>query len=124
MTYADIESDVRTLLQDTKPTYRFAPVEVYGYIPPAFRALVAVRPSALFVDGHMPTTAAAMEPPTAAAALAASGAVNVPAGSGDRYRLALTYYVASKCLERDDGDTQNLALAATYMQNFASAATS
>lgn len=68
----------------------------------------------------MPATAAAMEPPTSAAAVSASGAVT--AAVNDRYRQALVYYVAAKCLERDDSDTQNLTLAASYMNNFAAMA--
>lgn len=122
MTYADIESDARTLLQDAVQTYRWPASEMYGYMPEAIRVLFSIRPTALFVGGRMPASAAAMEPPTAAAAIAANGAVT--AAVNDRYRQALVYYVAAKCLERDDSDTQNLTLATSYMSNFASMAKS
>lgn len=120
MTYADIESDVRTLLQDDKPTYHWSAAEMYGHMPEAVRALFSLRPTALFINGRMPTTSAALEPPTASAALAAAGDVTVYVN--DRYRQCLVYYVAAKCLERDDSDTQNLSLAANYMNNFAAMA--
>ena len=54
------------------------------------------------------------------ASFAAAGDVTVYVN--DRYRQCLTYYVAAKCLERDDSDTQNLTLAASYMNNFAAMA--
>lgn len=120
MTYADIESDARTLLQDTKPAYRWSAAEMYGHMPEGVRVLFSLRPAALFVGGRMPATLALLEPPTAAAAEAAGGDVTV--NVNDRYRQALVYYVAAKCLERDDSDTQNLTLAATYMGNFAAMA--
>lgn len=118
MTYATIETGVRTLLQDDKVAYRWPAAEMYGYMPEAIRALFAIRPAALFVNGRMPSTLALLEPPTAAAAIAASG--NVTANVNDRYTQALVYYVAAKCLERDDSDTANIALAGNYMNNFAS----
>lgn len=120
MTYADIETGARTLLQDDRPTYRWSAAEMYGYMPDAVRTLFSIRPSALFVNGRMPSTLATLEPPTAAAAVAASGAVTVYVN--DRYQQALVYYVAAKCLERDFSDTANLALASTYMNNFAATA--
>lgn len=120
MTYADIEIDARTLLQDDKPTYRWPAAEMYGYMPEAVRVLFSMRPTALFIDGRMPTTSAALEPPSAAAAIAASG--NVTVLVNDRYKQALVYYVAAKCLERDDSDTANMSLASTYMSNFAASA--
>lgn len=116
MTYADLESDARTLLQDDKPTYHWSAAEMYGHMPEAARVLFSLRPTALFVGGRMPATAALLEPPTATAAIAAGGDVTL--NVNDRYRQALVYYVAAKCLERDDSDTQNLTLAATYMNNF------
>lgn len=120
MTYADIETGARTLLQDETATYRWSAAEMYGYMPEACRVLFSIRPAALFVGGRMPATSAALEPPTAAEAVAASGAVTV--NVNDRYEQALVYYVAAKCLERDDSDTANLALSATYMGNFAAMA--
>lgn len=118
MTYSDISSDARRLLQDIAP-YRYTDLEVYGYVTDAVVALFAIRPSAFFVDGRLPS-ADALEPPTAEEAEAADGNVAVPVSHGNRYRQALMYYVASRCLWRDDSDTQNTALAVTYMQNFAS----
>lgn len=118
MTYADIETGARTLLQDDKPTYRWSAAEMYGYMPDAVRTLFSIRPAALFVNGRMPSTLASLEPPTAAAAVAASGAVTL--NVNDRYQQALVFFVAAKCLERDDSDTANTALAASYMNNFAS----
>lgn len=120
MTYADIEIDARTLLQDDKPTYHWSAAEMYGYMPEAVRVLFSMRPTALFIDGRMPTTSAALEPPSAASAIAASG--NVTVLVNDRYKQALVYYVAAKCLERDDSDTANMSLASTYMSNFAASA--
>ena len=120
MTYADIEADVRTLLQDDKPVYRWPAAEMYGYMPEAVRALFALRPTALFIGGRMPTISVALEPPTAAYATAASGVVTVYVN--DRYKQGLVYYVAAKCLERDDSDTANMNLASAYMNNFASVA--
>lgn len=117
MTYADIETGARTLLQDDKGTFRWSAAEMYGYMPDAIRSLFAIRPAALFVNGRMPSTLAALEPPTAAEAISASGAVT--ANVNDRYQQALTYYVAAKCLERDDSDTANLALSSAYMNSFA-----
>lgn len=118
MTYAQIETGVRTLLQDDKPTYRWSAAEMYGYMPDAIRTLFSIRPTALFLNGRMPSTLATLEPPTAAAAVSASGAVT--ANVNDRYQQALVYYVAAKCLERDDSDTANLSLSSAYMNNFAS----
>jgi hypothetical protein len=118
MTYAEIETGVRTLLQDDQATYRWPASEMYGYMPEAIRSLFAVRPAALFVNGRMPSTLATLEPPTAAAAISASGAVT--ANVNDRYMQALIYYVAAKCLERDDSDTANIQLSSAYMNNFAS----
>jgi hypothetical protein len=118
MTYAQIEAGVRTLLQDDQPTYRWPATEMYGYMPEAIRSLFAIRPAALFVNGRMPSTLATLEPPTAVAAIAASGAVT--ANVNDRYMQALIYYVAAKCLERDDSDTANIQLSSVYMNNFAS----
>jgi hypothetical protein len=118
MTYAEIETGVRTLLQDTQATYRWSAAEMYGYMPEAIRTLFAIRPVALFVNGRMPSTLATLEPPTAAAAVSATG--NVTANVNDRYQQALVYYVGAKCLERDDSDTANITLASTYMNNFAS----
>lgn len=117
MTYAQIETGVRTLLQDDKVAYRWPAAEMYGYMPEAIRSLFAIRPAALFVNGRMPSTLALLEPPTTAAAISANGAVT--ANVNDRYMQALIYYVASKCLERDDSDTANIALAGNYMNNFA-----
>lgn len=117
MTYASIERDARILLQDDKPAYRWPATEMYGYIPEAIRTLFAIRPSALFVNGRMPSTLVAIEPPTASAAIAANG--DVTANVNDRYSQALAYYVAAKCLERDDSDTANAALSTSYMSNFA-----
>ena len=122
MTYADIETGVRTLLQDDKPAYRWASTEMYGYMPEAVRTLFSIRPCALFVNGRMPSTLASLEPPTAAAASAAYGDVTV--NVNDRYKQALVYYVAAKCLERDDSDTANMTLASSYMNNFATFAKS
>lgn len=119
MTYADIVAEARTLLQDAVEPYRFPSLEMYGYVERGLISLFSVRPSAFFVNGRMPETAAGMEPPTAAAAEAADGAVDVPFDSGSRYRTCLAYFTAAKCLERDNTDTQNTALAAAYMQNFA-----
>ena len=119
MTYADIVSEARTLLQDAVEPYRFPSLEMYGYVERGLISLFSIRPSAFFVDGRMPTAAADMEPPTAAVAEAASGASLAPVSGGSRYRSALAYFVASKCLERDDTDTQNTALASAYTQNFA-----
>lgn len=118
MTYADIEMGARTMLQDTQATYRWSSAEMYGYMPDAIRTLFAIRPTALFVNGRMPSTLATLEPPTTAAAISASG--NVTVNVNDRYQQALIYYVAAKCLERDDSDTANIALSSTYMNNFAS----
>jgi hypothetical protein len=120
MTYADIETGARTLLQDDQGTYRWPTAEMYGYMPDAIRSLFALRPSALFVKGRMPSTLATLEPPTAADAVAASGAVT--ANVNDRYQQALVYYVAAKCLERDDSDTANISLSSAYMNNFATSA--
>lgn len=117
MTYAEIEAGARTMLQDDKPTYRWPAAEMYGYMPEAIRTLFSIRPAALFVNGRMPSTLATLEPPTAIAAIAVSGAVT--ANVNDRYMQALVYYVAAKCLERDDSDTANAALASSYMNNFA-----
>lgn len=122
MTYASIEAGVRTLIQDDKATYRWPAAEMYGYMPEAIRALFAIRPAALFVNGRMPSTLAALEPPTAAEAVTVTG--NVTANVNDRYMQALVYYVAAKCLERDDSDTANITLASTYMNNFAAFAKS
>lgn len=120
MTYSEIESSVRTLLQDDKPAYRWSASEMYGYIPEAIRSLFAARPTALFVNGRMPATLTALEPPTQSAANAAFG--EVTANVNDRYKQALVYYVAAKCLERDDSDTANMTLASAYMTNFTSIA--
>lgn len=122
MTYADIETGARTLLQDDQPAYRWPATEMYGYMPEAVRSLFAIRPAALFVNGRMPSTLAALEPPTAAAAISAGG--NVTVYVNDRYMQALVYYVAAKCLERDDSDTANIQLSAAYMNNFISSAKS
>ena len=117
MTYADIETGVRTLLQDNQGTYRWSAAEMYGYMPDAIRSLFALRPASLFVNGRMPSTLPTLEPPTAADAVTASGAVT--ANVNDRYQQALAYYVAAKCLERDDSDTANISLSSAYMNNFA-----
>jgi hypothetical protein len=117
MTYAEIETGARTLLQDDKASYRWPAAEMYGYMPEAIRSLFAMRPTALFVNGRMPSTLATLEPPTATAAISASGAVT--ANVNDRYMQALVYYVAAKCLERDDSDTANIQLSSAYMNNFA-----
>ena len=118
MTYADIETGARTLLQDDQGTYRWSAAEMYGYMPDAIRSLFALRPASLFVNGRMPSTLATLEPPTAADAVTASGAVT--ANVNDRYQQSLVYYVAAKCLERDDSDTANIALSSAYMNSFAS----
>ena len=122
MTYADIETGARTLLQDDQQPYRWPASEMYGYMPDAVRSLFSLRPTALFVNGRMPSTLASFEPPTAAAATAASG--NVTVYVNDRYQQALVYYVAAKCLERDDSDTANIQLSSAYMNNFATFAKS
>lgn len=122
MTYAEIETGARTLLQDDNTPYRWPASEMYGYMPDAIRTLFSIRPAALFVNGRMPSTLASLEPPTASAAVSASG--NVTANVNDRYQQALVYYVAAKCLERDDSDTANITLSAAYMNNFASFAKS
>ncbi len=119
MTYTDIVSEARALLQDTVITYRYSDTEMYGHVRRAVQSLFAIRPTAFFIDGEMPDTAAALECPTVAEAEAAGGEVTVPVGHGDRYQQALVYFVAAKCLERDSSDTQNSALSATYMQSFA-----
>jgi len=122
MTYAEIETGARTLLQDDQATYRWPAAEMYGYMPEAIRSLFAMRPTALFVNGRMPSSLATLEPPTVAAAISAAGAVT--ANVNDRYMQALVYYVAAKCLERDDSDTANIQLSSAYMNNFASFAKS
>ena len=123
MTYAEIEGDqyggVRKLIGDFVEPYRFSPTEMYGYVNSAVRTLFKMRPAAFFVNGRMPATAAAMEPVAPATVAAAFGATTLPAPSGDRYLDAFVYYVGAKCLERDDADTANAALSASYMQKFA-----
>lgn len=119
MTYAEVENGVRTLIRDAEEAYRFSPAEVYGYTNAGQRTLFKVRPASFFVNGRMPTTEAAMAPLAVSAVEAASGAVALPGLSGDRYLEAMIYYVAARCLERDDADTNNAALSAAYMQKFA-----
>jgi hypothetical protein len=121
MTYAEIvggpNDGVRRLIGDAVSPYRFSSLEIYGYVNSGLQNLFKLRPTAFFVNGRMPTTEAAMLPPTPAVVDAASGAADVPAD--DRYGEALAYYAGAKCLERDDADTMNAALSAAYMQKFA-----
>lgn len=121
MTYAEIEGGaddgVRRMVGDAVAPYRFSALEIYGYVNAGLRNLFKMRPQAFFVNGRMPETAAAMEPATPATVEAASGATALPVN--DRYGEALTYYAAAKCLERDDADTMNTGLAASYMSKFA-----
>lgn len=123
MTYAEIESGARTLVQDATAPYRFGAEEVYGYVNQCLRTLFKLRPTAFFSNGRMPTSASFMEPLTVSVVLAAGGGVDVPAPSGDRYLDAAVYYTAAKCLERDDADTLNAGLSASYMAKFSELAT-
>lgn len=118
MTYAGIESDVRTLIGDAVQTYRFSAAEVYGYINAGIRTLFKLRPTAFFTDGRFPASAASLEPVAVATVVSASGATEVVAPTGDRYQEALVYYAAYRCMERDNPDTQNSALADSYLQKF------
>ena len=122
MTYAEIETDTRKLLQDQNVPYRWSGAEIYGYISDAILSLFVFRPTALFVNGRMPSTLAALKPPTGNEAVSASGAVT--ANVNDRYQQAIVYFVAAKCLERDNSDTGNITLSSTYMNNFAALAKS
>lgn len=118
MTYSEIEAKARIYAQDDKEPYRLLPVEAYAYANEGITALFKIRPVAFFVNGRMPTTAAALEPVAPATVLAASGATTVVAPVGDRYLEALAYFVAGKFLERDYSDTMNTTVSVGYMQKF------
>lgn len=119
MTYAEIETGVRNLVQDNVPEYRLSALDAYGYTNAGIRTLFRLRPAAFFVDGRMPASEAAAEPVDAATVAAAAGAVDVKAPADDRYLEALIYYVAGRYLERNDADSLNTELAQSYLQKFA-----
>lgn len=119
MTYAEIEAGARKLVQDEKVPYRFAAADVYGYVNEGVRSLFRIRPAAFFTNGRMGETEASMAPIAPATVATASGLLDLPAPAGDRYLDCLVFYVASKCLERDDSDTINIALANDYRAKFA-----
>lgn len=118
MTYADIERGARKLVQDESASARYTMADMYGYVNEAVRTLFKIRPTAFYVNGRMPT-ALAMEPATVDAAVAVTGELQVSTLAGDRYLDAFVYFVAGKCLGRDDSDTLNIGLADNYMQKFA-----
>lgn len=119
MTYAEIETGARKLVQDENAPYRISSADIYGYVNEGVRNLFRIRPAAFFASGRMGTASASMAPLAVATVSAALGALDLPAPGGDRYLDCLVFYTASKCLERDDADTLNLALANDYRGKFA-----
>lgn len=105
MTIGDIEKRVRAvLMDDVPPDYRWSEAFILSAIEDGIAFLHSIRPETRYMDGIL------------------TDGVKVPQDTKDeefpvhsRYREAVVAYVAYKCLERDSSDTQNLALAETFL---------
>ena len=102
MTISDIVRAVRPILQDATWPYRWSDDFIRSALDDGVLLLHSFVPSTRYVAG------------------AVQDRVELPADPDetfpvdDRYREALTYYVASRCYQVDDTDTVNAQLAENY----------
>ena len=104
MTLGDMIPDVRKLVNDNVPEYRWPDADIAGYIRDAITRLRVVRQVARFaddgsVDDEFPEELQAYVLPKICL----------------RWRQAFVYYAAARCLEIDAADTTNQSLAVDFM---------
>jgi len=102
-TAANVLSDARVMVHD-EDSIRWSDGDLLAYVNRGLEALWAKRPDAFFVEGIV------VDPPTALTST--SNAVPLL----DRWRVALTHWVAYECLSEDDDDASNQALATNHLQ--------
>ena len=103
MKISDIEKRTRIVLMDEQEQFRWSSAFIRMALEDAIAFLHSIRPETKYVNGEC------------------VGGIELPE-DGDaefsvdvRYREGIVAYVAHKCLERDNSDTQNLTLSETYL---------
>lgn len=98
MTYGDIETKVRTLVNDTMTPYRFEPETIWGFVADAVRHLRNINPSEKYgEDGRIDET------------IPEQVATN-PVRFDPRHEEAIVKYAAHKVYELDQTDTVNMQI--------------
>ena len=101
MTYGDIETKVRTLVNDTQTPYRFGQSDIFGFIVDAVRHLRNINPSEKYgEDGLLDETLPDPEQDT-------------DVRFAPRHEEAIVKYVAHKVYELDMTDTVNMQISET-----------
>lgn len=103
MTVADIEKRVRIVLMDDNDPYRWSSEFIRMAIGDALAFLHAARPETRYVNGLL----------TDGVPLPENDFEDFPIDG--RFREGIVSYVAYKCLETENPDTQNISLADSYL---------
>lgn len=104
-TLGDMIPDVRKLVNDTEIEYRWSDADVAGYLRDGIERLRAVRQVSRFNDDG--TFDDREFPEDLKTYVVSSNCL--------RWRQALVYFAAARCLEIDAADTVNQALAVDFM---------
>lgn len=118
MTVGQIENEARILLNDTvSAAYRWKEPEVLRAVFDAVRALHAVRPESRYFGLRLATLKAPYIDDDAE-----YSEIEEVRGRelqiDERWRLALIHFVAHRCYEMDNPDTQNANLSARHLETF------
>lgn len=101
MTYGEIETKVRTLVNDTQSPYRFAQSDIFGFVADAVRHLRNINPAEKYgTDGLLDEVI-----PAAAA--------GTTIRFDPRHEESVVKYAAHKVYELDMTDTVNLQISET-----------
>ena len=103
MKLSDIENRVRIILMDDVEPYRWKSAFIRMALEDAIAFLHSIRPETKYVNGKC----------VGGIELPEDGNAEFPLDL--RYREGVVSYVAHKCFERDNSDTQNLTLSETYL---------
>lgn len=107
MTLGELIPDVRKLVNDTVPEYRWLDADIAGYLRDSLVRLQSVRPTTkLEASGDGGYDDIAYPPDLTIYALPPTYL---------RWRQAFIYYAAARCLEIDAADTVNQSLAVDFM---------
>ncbi len=107
MTLGDLIPDVRKLVNDNVPEYRWPNADIAGYLRDSIVRLQSVRPTTQLEvsgDGSLEDIQFSDDP-----------SIYVLPPSYARWRQAFIYYAAARCLEIDAADTVNQSLAVDFM---------
>ena len=114
-TVGSVEDQVRTALLDTyEDAYRYAPKEIYYAMRDGLNHIRNMRPEAKYVDGELVDLNFPTIPTSAETTAIRATTVNME----DRWLEAIVFYCIHRMYTKDDTDTQNQQLAATYYSMF------